>query len=578
MKKTTRQTIAISFIILLLGVFGIDQPTIAQTIVQAEVDQETIAIDEQLRLTVTVTGQFDRRPELDLTHLVDFLVRHEESSYEANIIRGQMVSRWVFVYYLQPLRQGFLVIDPIQVDIANEPVIYQTNPLAIRVTPPRALNDPLKEEFPLTDEAENLPPYIVKAMVDNSRPYLGQQVIYTFQLYRLDIFSNQPDYEAPSFTDFWNQTILSQPYYPTTISGTNYHVIEVRTAIFPATLGSVTIEPARLTIPGGLHNADKTYETKPLTVTVRSLPDGAPANFKGAVGRYHIRASLSDSLGRVNEPLTLIVEIEGYGNIAVISEPETPHLPNWREFDSRPTTDLQVKEEGVYGVRRFERLIFPTQPGEYEFPAIEFSYYDPQAEVYKTVSTEPMPIVVQPGETPVVDIEAAISPRSAIRPLKPVPASFNRPLHALTASPVYWSCWLLPALVVGGLWWFRQRRHQRRPSEAQLRRQQAYEAATTTLQAAMTDKHDQYAVARRALLNYLAGRLGQPTTGLTNERLLSLLKAVDFEPALIERLKSLLNQIDLHRYAPQSSATGSDFILEAQKLLNDLEKIELTYR
>jgi hypothetical protein len=142
-----------------------------------------------------------------------------------------------------------------------------------------------------------------------------------------------------------------------------------------------------------------------VSLNVVSLPEGAPPDFKGAIGRFEINASLNQSEGIVNEPLTLVIEIEGAGNIKALSEPALPKLSNWRFFESQTTDTIEVQGDTVYGMRRFERLIVPGQPGSYTIPAISFSYFDLETSQYRTISTEPIPIAVRPGE-----IEALPSP------------------------------------------------------------------------------------------------------------------------------------------------------------------------
>jgi BatD DUF11 like domain len=417
--------------------------------------------------------------------------------------------------------------------------------------------------------------------VDKSAPYLGEQIIYTFRFYQAINFFGQPDYQPPPFTDFWSSDILSQPHYKTEAFGREYLVTEIRTALFPANLGEIVIDPGRLIIPGGLLNPDIKLESNPLTIEARPLPSGAPADFTGAVGEFQIRASLSQTETKVNEPVTLIVEIEGAGNIETLTEPPLPDLTNWRVFESQASTTIDTNAEILRGIRAFERLVVPGQPGEQVFPGITFSYYNPMTDLYETVSTSPIPILVQPDEslqsaTPGQEVEQQDMGRVTIdiRHIKPVPFILA-PTSAL-ASPgqiFYWSCWLIPLLFVGAVQLWQRRRLRFQRDIAYARTHRAYRVAMKILSEA-NEAEAQAAASGRALLGYLSDKLNQPTVGLTTQGLIELLQQqARLQPALLQRVKELLDQIDISRFAPISEGSAQLLLNETRQLIEELEKV-----
>ncbi len=555
---------------------------LAQSPITAEVDRTSLAVDEQLVLTVTVTGDFLNIPTPDLSQLTDFRVVGSSTSTQVSIINGQLTSQGNFVYRLQPLREGNLVIPSLGVEIDGQ--IYQTGPINIDVVAGRTTPvSPPGEDLPSTEAPNTLhgENFFVEAEVDSPTPYLGQQIVYTFRLYQAADFLGQPDYQPPPFIDFWGQTVLSQPQYNTTAAGRNYLVTEIKTALFPANIGPVTIAPAKFIIPGGLFQPDIVLETESVTVNVQSLPEGAPAEFSGAVGQFQIKAHLSQAEGKVDEPLTLVVEIEGAGNIEVLTEPVLPELPNWRVFDSHPSTTIEVQGESVYGIRRFERLIVPSQSGEQTIPPISFSYYDPQVGEYRTVGSDPILITIHPGEADSLSSSTTvIGPDKRpitliagdIRHIKPVPPSLSSAGVSVLSSPLYWSCWVWPVLVAGGFWIWQRRRQRLLGDSVYARRQRARRTAQKILAGVQYSGEDSSAAAQRALLGYLSDKLNRPTVGLTTDRLLSLLEEFQLDPILVDRVQAVLTQIDIGRFAPGGDAAAQSLISDTRKLINDLEK------
>lgn len=561
-------------------VSGAALPVGAQTPVTAETDRSELTLSEQLTLRVTVSADNFNIPSPDLSGLTDFVVVSSSTSTQVSIINGQMTSQGVFSYRLQPLKSGDLLIPPISVVIDGQ--TYQTETFTIRVNPDGTNLPPSSSEgFPGLEAPETLAGQnlFVEAEVDNLTPYLGQQIVYTFRFYQaIDYpfnFRGRLDYQSPAFTDFWSQTVLSQPHYTTTAGERTYTVTEVRTALFPAGLNEITIEPARLVVPGGLLSPDVVLETAPVTIKVQSLPGGAPEDFNGAVGQFEIRAALDTTQGQVNDTLALVIEIEGAGNIEALTEPKLPEIQNWRFFDSQPSTTLEPREDQVYGIRRFERLIVPGQPGEYTIPSIRFSYYDPQAETYQTVSTEPIPVTILPDESG-APAEPSLAPEQSlaadIHTIKPVPASLARTGFPAVGRVIYWSCWILPLFIVGTVWLLQHQRQRLLTDTAYARRQRARRVAQKALVEARRPEVDSHAAVQRALLRYLSDKLNTPTTGLTTDNLIALLERHHLKAELRGRIRAVLQQVETSRFAPIAAEATASLLTETQKLLDDLEK------
>jgi hypothetical protein len=387
--------------LLLAAIVGLMPPAaLAQNPINARADRTSIAVDEQVLLTVTVTGNFLTIPQPDLTAVTDFVVQSSGSSTQVSIVNGKMTSQGIFVYHLQPLSEGMAVIAPISINIDGQ--VYQTDPIDIQVLPVGTQTAPAKTGTPASEHTDSLQgqDFFVEAEVNNPNPYLGEQLIYTLRFYQAtNIFGNL-NAQAPSFTDFWSQEIQVQPTYNVEAAGREYLVTEFLTALFPANLGRLTIAPYEVIIPQGLFNPDLKLATDPIEVTVKPWPENGPEDFNGAVGQFTIEASLNTAESKVNEPLTLAVQISGTGNIEKITGPELPEMPNWRLFESQSSVRLDASKTEVTGVRTFERLIVPGQAGPQEIPPISFSYFDPHSGAYQTIATAPIPVNILPDDSP----------------------------------------------------------------------------------------------------------------------------------------------------------------------------------
>jgi hypothetical protein len=341
------------------------------------------------------------------------------------------------------------------------------------------------------------------------------------------------------------------------------------------------IDPAQLALPGDFLGAPGLEVTSnPLTLGVQPLPAGAPASFQGAVGQFQMESAVDKADATAGDAVKQRVVISGNGNIEQIAEPDWADDAAWRAFDSQSSTDARFQNGLWGGVRTIERVLVPTQPGQLNVPAGEFSFFDPAAGAYRTISTEPATLTVAPDlNAPVAQApaEPVQTPASAtlahpdLRPIKDSAAAHAFVARApLARQPAFWALWALPvALVAGQAVWQRRQQAKAGALHSHLAAKQAHRA----LRAA--GKQPEYAseAAHRILTEYVGARLQRPVTGLTQRALADLLLAHDVSPSLVARVQVILTQSEVGRYAPDSYAVaGSDLLADTRQVIDALEQ------
>ncbi|MGB0387808.1 MAG: BatD family protein [Ardenticatenaceae bacterium] len=556
------------------------EPLYAQSpTITAEVDRTILSSDESLMLIVIVTGDSDSRPQLPT--LDGFQIVGSSSATQISIVNGAMSAEATYSFSLQPTSVGNFVIPPITVEINGQ--IFNTEPITIEVmqgsTPVQPTPAPAGgAPAPTTLEGQD---FFVEAEVDKPRPYLGEQVIYSFRFYQAVNLRGQPSYDAPAFEGFWNQQETEQNTYTTDAANRTYLVTTLRTILFPTVVGSRTIESALLTIPDTFFQDGESLQTQPVAVEVQPLPVPQPDTFSGAVGKLNITASGEPNEVLLNEPLTLRVTLEGQGNVQTFPRPELPELDNWRVFEGTTSTNSQAQDGNLMGTREDEQLLVPTKAGEYTIPAISYTYFDPDTERYETVSTQPISVRVIGTEEEEEPLPSAPSGEPNvltpverdIRHIKGVPPVLATARPALTSRLNYWIAWTMPLLlfVVHFLW--QRRRQQLGANPILMRRSQAYKKARRILAEAGKQKRDLYTAVYQALTGYLSDKLNQPITGLTQNALSDLLHQKGLDESLTQRVNEILMQSEMGRFAPQQRrGAGTALAKETEKLLGDLER------
>ena len=561
--------------------------------VTASVDRHKLTTDETVTLSVVIetdTGTGVGVPTLPPLDGLEIIGTSTKARHRTT--NGRTTSSVTFNYVLRPLRTGKLTIGPIRVTAPG-----RANPNPGPVDKGSQMTDPIHLEVEQgTGVAGQSSPggsgpsvpasdreMFVDAQIDPVEVYLGEQVTYLLRFYRsADPFGRRPrhqvSYDEPAFNGFWSNEDSDQSRYETMVDGNRFSVTEVRTVLFPAVTGPLTVGPATLTVPGGFFLHDTALRSEPVTVNVLPLPGRAPTGFNGAVGRFTIEAVANADESRVNEPITLIVTLRGEGNIDALPEPVWPDIPGWRSFEGDTTAVSNVSRGRLSGARTFDRLLVPGEPGDFTIPPIEYVHFDPEAAEYVTVSTEPVAVTVAPGTGPSSGPGAGAGPSGRlelsatdIRHIRPVPDRLAAEEEPLASRAGYWSMWAaLLVLLAGGVAW-RAQGGRVKARIAGFRSKSPSAAAMGALEEAERRGDDPYGASSRVLLEYMGARLGQPLNGLTHDEVAELLDARGVDAALSDRVVACLSAGE-GRFAPRlRSVETAGLMDETRSVIADLE-------
>ena len=587
------------------------QPPTQEPEVVADVDRTELAVGERLVLTVTVTGGplNPRQPELrgfgglrraGLPSIRRFSRR----------VNGAISSEVTFRYPFVATREGTVTIPPIEIVIGGR--IYRTEEIQVRVYRGLETGDgtPGPGDSPSQSEAqgdERNPALFVTASVDDERPYLGEQITYTFRFYRRSALPQfgqygRPQYQPPDFSGFWNIQETEQTEYTDTIGFDRYTVVELQTVLFPSVVGTIDIEPAELSVPIDFFAPPNYLETESIRMEVRPLPTDAPAGFTGAVGRFDITSQVDDSgEGKVNEPVELTVSISGEGNIETLPDPAWPEFEDWRMFESPASDRSRVIDGRLVGARDYEVILVPQRAGELEIPRIMYPFFNTETGEYATAVTDPISMTIAAAEGAPALVDGADGAAgveragSDVRHIKAAPSSLGRSGGGFVGGAVYWATWGVPLLALAlAVAWSRRRT---RYDEAAERRRNALpdaraaialaeksEAASMALPAPSAEDpasmalpahsvEDPAAVMADILLTYLSARLGAPMGGLTHEALAQRLLEAGVDPELAGRVEDALSIGEVAKYGRTSSdsAEFGGYYEMVGRLLDELD-------
>ena len=140
-----------------------------------------------------------------------------------------------------------------------------------------------------------------------------------------------------------------------------------------------------------------TLDTKPVTITVKPLPENKPANYNGAVGSFSIETSLANRSVAAQDEATLHVVVKGKGNLPVLAAPTIAWPSGFEAFEPTAKEDVNKTVAPMSGSKSFDYVFIPRTPGHYTLPAVSFSYFDPSSQTYKSAEGEPQDLQVTPA-------------------------------------------------------------------------------------------------------------------------------------------------------------------------------------
>ena len=534
--------------------------------ISADITPKMISLNETatLRVTVSANQQLGDITRPELSALPEFNVSYGASSSQYNLASNQFSMSVTWTYLLRPKQVGRFTVSKIHISYANK--TYTADPVTIEVLPKSEKSTQSESKQDTFTDAFSNSTHRVEAAVDNSHPYVNEQIIYTFRyLYTARVPSfNSPKYTPPSLRQFWTTELERKGKRRQVIDGTLYWIEEIQVGLFPITAGNVTIEPAKLSLPlaagRGRSQSIKLLITNPVEVNVRPLPqEGKPPNFAGTVGQYRIHAQTDRQTIEVGDGFTLRVQISGTGNIKTIPAPTVPALPNMAIYDPRITDAIGVVESQIQGNRTYEYVIIPSKEGQWTIPAIDYPHFDPQTESYQVGHTVPVTIDVLPNPNGSIGTVTPQTTQSDLRLLKQDIRYIKPDSLELSNQHLYpykrrsfWVAQTLPIAMVLSVWFYRQRQAKRDPK--QLRQQYAAKSAGRIIEDAKKHTTNEpttfYGILASGLYQYIGDILDTPPGGLNPELVRQRCEAADLSESVTTKIVDILMHCDYMRFAP----------------------------
>ena len=588
-----------------------------------------VVADRPFQLTYTVNAKAKNLRQPDWAPFDVLAGPYTSQSQSTSFVNGKMSSSFTLTYTFTLItsQEGSFTIGPATITADGDE--YRSNGLKITVLP--ADKQPTNPSGSTSGHSAQGNPSagsasdqdcFIRTLVSKTTVTEQEPIYLCYKLYftNVDIAQFTNNTRIPEFTGFLKQE-LENGEIQTELEhyeGRNYQTaVLYKTVLYPQRSGDIKIDPASFEAVlrvqtrqqvrsifddffGSYTNVNHTLTAPGTTIHVKPLPAGKPTDFSGAVGKFNLSCSLSPESGslKVNEALTIKMNISGSGNMKLIKTPAIDWPEGFEPYDPKVTNNFKTTTSGTSGTKSIEYLAIPRAAGEYLIPAVHFSYFDTSTGQYKTLSTPEYTLHITRDGQAVAESESSNNPPSTIhhpqtlkedikhlgsdiRYIHTQESSSNH--HKLTSKlSVNKAVWCYILVFVGALIVFLIAHHIQRENAnvAHVRYKKANKVAQKRLKAAKTaltasNYSAFYEEIEKALWQYLSDRLGISTAELSKDNIVAILRSKAVSEELIKEVDAVLTTTQMARYTASMSsnpqADAETLYNQTVTLINNLE-------
>ncbi|MBQ3667020.1 MAG: protein BatD [Elusimicrobiaceae bacterium] len=571
----------------------------AQVRLTATTDKTDLALDDELTLTVQVSGANGNIVMPQLPSLPAFNVYSREVSQST--INGKTTS--VFKYTMLPRFVGKATIGAITFNYQGK--TYQTQPIEVRIyrtapvttknasttvtTTNRSANPdtdlsqlpPLERELATRAYAHQGQPYFVVAAVSNKKPYVNEPITLTVRFYYSKAFYDAP-YQNPTLSNLFMEE-AGDAQGQQTVNGIIYRYEEKRYRLTGVSQGEATIGSASVSFRpgssplsvldrffgGAAVEPEQTVSSAPIKLQIRPLPtQGKPDSFYGAVGTgYAFAAKLDPTQTEAGEAVTLSATVQGPGNLKTTTDLQFPPIEGLTAYPAAPVSNY-LPNSTSRSYKIFKTVLVPAASGTYTIPALHWSYFDPQTGTYKTLTSTPLSLTVAPSSKAASQFDFG-HPENASTGVQTIGQDIRYLISADPPAPSWlatlsnWGwlhgvvlAWLAICIFVASI------------GKKSAAKRQAYVQAKAHLKKATTYEHISDAIS-----TYLLAKWKISTASLPLRSIVEALEKKGVKPQVRQQFSTLWEKLESARFAPAQAdtQTRTQFSEQALALLKALE-------
>ena len=557
---------------------------------------EVVVSGDQFRLSYTINSQKVRDFRAPSIQGFEVLMGPSRSTQYQNY-NGVVTNSITFTYILMAEKEGTYKIPG--ATIVADGNNYTSNSVEIKVLPPDQSSSNAgsgssarssrnqANSGKITDKE-----LFMTATASKTNVYEQEAILLTYKVYtQVNLTALNGD--IPDLKGFHTQEVELPNQKTFSLehnNGRNYNTtIWRQLVLFPQQTGKIEIpsvtfegtvsqmvasaDPFDAFFNGGNYvNINKNIVTPKLTINVKELPAGKPANFSGGVGEFTLSSSISTQELKTNDAVTIKLVISGTGNMKLINTPEVGFPQDFEIYDPKVDNKFNLTRNGLSGNKVIEYLAIPRHAGTYTIPPIEFSYFDLKSQSYKTLKTDAYTLNVAKGEGNSDQVVANFTSKEDlkvlgqdIRYIKTGDTQLTKKDDYFFGSTSYYLWYIVPLALFIAIMVINRKQAMENANVAKVRTKKANKVATKRMKNAgklLAEKKSEafYDEVLKALWGYISDKLSMPVSQLSKDNIEEELQKHQVADELIKEFINNLNECEFARYAPGNQDEKMDKI------------------
>jgi hypothetical protein len=455
----------------------------------ATLSSGTTSPGQPVELQIQVSGA--RQVEVPQQISVDGLsIVHTGQSTQFQMNNFNITTSATHTYTVTPQRAGKFVIPGVSLDIGGKKLT--TNSVTLEVSGSGVAGGGASggassggsTAQPGAPDEVNGKLAFCELIVPKQSAYVGEAIPVELRVYVDDRVSWRPEQPPTLAGEGLTSRKFTEPRQDkVSKDGRTFNLVTYKTSITPAKAGNLSAGPAQLqcimqlprprpALPRGFDDffndpfgafavpQHVLLKSDPTPIEAKPLPTvDQPKTFEGAVGQFSLATKVNAQKVHLGDPVTMTLKVTGRGNFDRVSAPRMIEESGWRSYP--PSSDFKEDDVvGISGTKTFEMVLIPDEK-KTQLPAVQFSYFDPIAKKYVTLTSDITPIVVE-GQNPPVVAQApapgshvtatpeATANSSDIHYIRADVARWGKSFDPIYYRRVFWVAQVAPALALLG--------------------------------------------------------------------------------------------------------------------------------
>ena len=367
--------------------------------ISSSISTKNISITESVIFTIKISD-IDENPSVDISEIEDFfsIISGPNIGSEYRFVNGNRTSSRSISWTLIAKNHGKLVIPSLNVIIGKKTLVTNSHEILVSK---QNTEQSIKDLF-------------LEVKVSKDKAYVGEQVKLTYTFYTR-IASKVLSTEFPEYNDFWVEKLFDpvgikftpESWDDIEIDGYSYKSLKIyEVALFPLQEGVYTLESMIMKIE--TKNKDSSFNrlfwddpffdtfsqrtrakllvSDPVIIEVSPLSN-IPQNFTGAVGKFTLNSSLSNSNIDEGSPTVFKVVLNGEGNLSNIGRPKIIFPDDIDVFEGETKAEKNISDD-FSGSIIWEYNLIPRKNGIFMIDAIEIPYFNSVTKSWSIASSQ----------------------------------------------------------------------------------------------------------------------------------------------------------------------------------------------